>query len=58
MVKERVFGFGECVCERNNFKFPPKNMLPCECLGDFGHLFLGLGDISGNMSGNMRPVSQ
>ena len=34
-VKERVFGFGECVCERNNFKFAPKNMLPCECLGYF-----------------------
>ena len=29
--EERVFGFGECVCERNNFKFAPKNMLPCEC---------------------------
>ena len=32
-LEERVFGFGECVCERNKLKFPPKNLMPCECLG-------------------------
>ncbi|CAL1148500.1 unnamed protein product [Cladocopium goreaui] len=31
--QERVFGFGECVCERNKLKFPPKNLKPCECRG-------------------------
>eukprot|EP00435_Cladocopium_sp_Y103_P064166 s912_g25.t2 len=32
-MQDRVDGFGECVCERNGLKFPPKNMKPCECLG-------------------------